>query len=263
MLEVAWVTDVVRAARRLGLETGDLSTNGTWWRDRRELEADLHLLCEAGFEAGFHLSVDAFHSGSGSDKQAAFVLTALAEFGRVGNLSCAETPEHPASPAIARLAKQLGGRVVAESATSGQLVFDGGEMSYHRFPVADVGQHRRVGVSTGAEWFGRFDCFGHDSVYLDPTGKAHFCLGFASYVAPALCLGDVTTRGLKEVLAAAQVNPLILLLCAEGPQGLRRVIEASEPDAFAVPWASPCAFCYHCLTDDRPLRLLQEAAIVA
>jgi hypothetical protein len=262
MLVCDWVAEVTREARRLQLEVNDLSTNGVWWEGLSDLERALATLKEAGFVPGFHLSVDAFHAGSGSGKQAEFVQAAVRVFGQTGNVSCAESPKHSATPALRRLGARLGGKVVEESDETGRLLWGDQEMPYFRFPVADVGQRSGVGVSTGSEWFGEFDCFGHDSVYVDPDGNAHFCLGFASYAARPLWLGRVGQDGMAQVISEAAENPLIRLLCAEGPAGLRRVIEEREPGAFDTPWVSPCAFCYHCLTDDRLGSVLNEAGIL-
>ncbi len=262
MLVCDWVAEVTRQATRLGLEVNDLSTNGVWWDTLPELERALITLKEAGFVPGFHLSVDAFHAGSGSEREAEFVRAAVRVFGRVGNLSCAESSRHPAMPALQRLAERLGAHIEEDGDETGCLLWDDQEVSYFRFPVADVGQKSGVGVNTGGEWFEEFDCYGHDALYIDPDGRAHFCLGFATYTAKPLWLGCVATEGLADVIAQAAEKPLIQLLCGEGPAGLRRVIEEREPDAFHTPWASPCAFCHHCLTDESCLRILGKAGLL-
>jgi hypothetical protein len=262
MLVFEWVAEAVREAVRVGLEADDLSTNGVWWSHRDELEMRLRVLKVAGFAGGFHLSVDAFHAGAGGERQAEFIRAAIEIFGTAGSLSCAESPNHSAMPVIVELARHLDAEVTEESAETGHLDVGGVTVRYFRFPVAEVGQRAHVGVSTGAEWFGDFDCFGHDSVYVDPEGKARFCLGFATYAAPALCLGDVAQEGLAAVMSSAAADPLVELLCAEGPRGLRRVIEEGDPDAFLEPWSSPCSFCYHCLTDKRRVSVLREAGLV-
>ena len=262
MLVCEWVAEVVRAAREAGLEADDLSTNGVWWSEREEMESALELLRGAGLEGGFHLSVDAFHAGAGGQKQAEFVHACLEAYGTAGNLSCAEGPTHPALPAVRRLSGRLGADVVEESDEAGRLVLPHCEIPYSRFLVADVGQSSGVGVSTGCQWFGEFDCYGHDTILVDPSGEAHFCLGFASYAARPLWLGSVAQDGLSEVVLRAAENPLVRLLCSEGPAGLRRVILERNPGAFEESWASPCAFCYHCLTDKILCSILHEAGIL-
>ena len=263
MLRVKWVAEVTRAATSLGLEVDDLSTNGVWWSSRSELESALLMLREAGFAGGFHLSVDAFHAGAGSEMQAEFVRASLKVFGKVGNIGCAESRGHSPLSALSQLAKRLGATLVEESPTQGHLHLGEHTISYGRFPAAAVGQRSASLVSTGDEWFGDFDCFGHDSVLLDPAGGAHFCTGFAGLRAAPLCVGDATREWFAGVLSAAAELPLVELLCAEGPAGLRRVIEARSLNSFPRPWASPCAFCYHCLTDERLLSILEDAGIVA
>lgn len=263
MLVCDWVADATQEATRRGLEVDDLSTNGVWWSDVSDLEMRLETLKAAGFVGGFHLSVDAFHAEAGSEKQAKFVRAAIGVFGKAGNLSCAETPKHPAMTALRHLADRLDGEVVEEGEERGRLVLPGCEVPYFRFFVADVGQGSGVGVGTGVDWFGEFDCFGHDAVYVDPAGEAHFCLGFASYTARSLWLGSVAQEGLTQVVTTAAKNPLIQLLCAEGPAGLRRVIEEREAGVFEQPWQSPCAFCHHCLTDGRHSSVLREAGLLA
>jgi hypothetical protein len=263
MLDCGWVAMVTRAAADVGLEVDDLSTNGVWWSDAEELEKAMLGLRDAGFGGGFHLSVDAFHAESGGEKQAEFIRTALRVFGKPGNLNCAERPGRPAVPALGRLARRLGAEVVEESNESGRLVWGDAQVAYFRLAAADVGQRSGVGVSTGREWFGEFDCFGHDAVYVDPSGIAHFCLGFATYTARPLWLGSVERQGLAAVVSSSARRPLIRLLCTEGPHGLRRVIEERDPEVFPEPWASPCAFCHHCLTDAKTVAVLREAGVIA
>lgn len=262
MLRGEWVTEVTRAAVSLGLEVDDLSTNGVWWTARGELEESLAGLREAGFRGGFHVSVDAFHAGAGSEQQAEFLRIARRVFGKMGDLNCAEGPGRSALPVLSQLAKRLGATLVEEGTAQGCLRGDGFLLPYHCFPAADVGQGGSGLVSTGVDWFGEFDCFGHDSVLLDPNGGAHFCTGFAGLRAAPLRVGDATREWFSAVLSGAAELPLVKLLCEEGPGGLRRVIASRLLNAFPRPWVSPCSFCYHCLTDERLLSVLQDEGIV-
>ena len=257
-----WVARVVQEAVARGLAASGVSTNGLWWTDLAHLRRVLMRLRRAGFGGSFHLSVDAFHPGAGGERQAQFLQSVLDVFNRTGTLNCAESPRHPALPVLERLARRLGADLVRDSPQRGRMRGPGWSIPFFRFPVAQVDQRARVGVTLGEHWFSREDCFGHDLLALDPAGRAYCCSGFACYRAPGLCLGEVTTGGLPAAQEAADRSPLLTLLAAEGPAGLRRVIEQYEPHAFPVPWPSACSFCYHCLTDHKLSYLLRQAGVL-
>lgn len=71
-LQTDFLYSVVRKARRLDFTFTHITTNGVWFTNKKQLNAVLSTLYQAGYDGSFFLSIDAFHCGS-IQKAAVFI----------------------------------------------------------------------------------------------------------------------------------------------------------------------------------------------
>ena len=252
---------IIEKASSLGLRVEDLSTNGVWWRDRKELRDKLYLLKEVGFRGPFHLSVDAFHKAS-PIKWTYFIKETAEIFQRADiiQIDSRILPNYPAKPFLKRIASLLGGSLYQIDESKGEIRSSAGKISYYIEEVCLVGKASALGKPIYDHWFGENACREMVStMIIEPDGGVRHCTGYVANRYKELIIGNIRKDSLKDIKEKALNHSFVgSLIRSCGPLRIKRDLEQVEPTLFKEPISNPCYFCDYILRDKKCRRILHQ-----
>ncbi|HEV8058301.1 MAG TPA: radical SAM protein, partial [Gemmataceae bacterium] len=239
-----------RRGAELGFRFDKIMTNGVWFKDASELEAELTTLAGTGFSGKLGLSVDKFH-GMGMEQLALFCRTASRLFERdnVVSLSYASrSPDQGLEP-IERLAKELEA-VIDWSPALGRHLLVSRELTMvlNWNHLAAVERAESFRGSWDGVWFEEDYCEGPgQALIVTPRGEVKPCCGFASDL-DQLTIGSIYRDSVADVVRNGRRHPYVGKVFRIGLTAIRDEILARDPNALPAATSNHCFFCWYVLS---------------
>lgn len=217
---------VVRKARALDFVFTFITTNGVWFKDRKDLKEKLHKLHDAGYDGSFFVSVDTFHH-SNLKKIAMFIQEAVRLWQRPDIVSLAYVwgvHQAKTKSKIYTLARLLRMKV-KPSLEDGTCCLVSGDYVIRTFRVPFSAARGKEWIRNpwgDAEWFVEDHCRGPGNVlFILPDGTVRPCCGYGSH-SGQLTIGSIHRDSVKILLNKAKNNSLLQAIFKKGLTFLRK-----------------------------------------
>jgi len=243
---------ISRAALRLDMLFGRITTNAAWFKNKNTLTGILKNIFAAGYDGDICVSVDAFHRQD-LHRTAMFIRTVAQLWRRPEMVSIAAVKgarDHDTARRLRRLAKLLGAdfyRIGGRQVIRNKDIF---------IPVTYIALSRAGNHTTTTPWSGKWFkddlCRGPGNIFfVAPDKKVYPCCGYANEM-PALNIGTIADTPARLIKNAA-ANRFVASIFSHGLHFIRKNLERNGV-RFPGKTSDQCFFCAYLAAERESLR---------
>ncbi len=261
--------EIVREGRRLSMKCHRPPTNCRIARDEAALRSFFSSLSDAGFSAGFRISVDHFHRRIPLEYTAGFIFAAADYFNlKRFAIGCCDIDEDRSRRMLDNLCRLLCAKGFESRVGGNMLETPAGRIkigfwaptrpTWKQLPDSEFLLKKvSLSVPDKPRWGRRddiapFGCLGPKGVgylWVEPSGAVRACCGNACQFIDALVIGNIYDETLGEMIDRARGSELMDALAAGGP--VEAALRAGTLDALEKTYTHRCDLCHAVLNDSR------------
>lgn len=249
-LHRSFLLPVVKKSRALDFVFTHITTNGVWFKNRKQLIETLRRLYHAGYDGSFFVSIDAFHRGS-LKKVALFIRESCRIWQRPDIVSLAYVwgvREQETNRKIQALSRAMG-ITMNHSLARGSCCLTGNDYVIRTFKIpfsAARGKGRIRDPWQDRAWFKEDYCRGPGNVlFVLPDGTVKPCCGYGSH-SPKLTLGNIKHDSVRTMLSRSRKSPVVRTVFGKGLTSLRKTLQ-KKGVRFPGKTTDHCVFCEYAL----------------
>lgn len=271
-LEEGFFVGMVEEGRRLTMKCHRPPTNCFLGGDEPRLRNFFGRLKDAGYSAGFRISLDRFHGRIPVEHVAKFISVASEYFSlKPFVIGCCDIDEARSVELLEKLAGLLRESGLAAEIAGNRLVTDKGQIKLgfwaptrptckplpdeeFEFRKVDENAEPTDQLKRGGA-IGPYGCLGKSGVgylWVEPDGGVRLCCGNAVNFIEALKMGNVYEDSLEGIVRRAEGSELVAALAAGGPVEVARRAGAGE--ALKRKYTHRCELCWTLLSDQVVLK---------
>jgi hypothetical protein len=237
---------VTKFAANEGFLFTNITTNGVWCKDERDLRLTLDRLFAAGYDGAICVSVDAYHKQN-PIKLKNFIKTALSIWRRPDLISIAYVTgaDRATKNKLSTLARLLGGRLCGFGKNNSYIKGDDFFIKILKIDLSPIG--KAANLKDGWQddrWFKEDYCKGPGNVFfIEPSGAVKPCCGYASG-SKALLVGNIKKNSVSDIFKNVRQNRFVYDIFNSGLSEMRKRLTTSGIK-FPGKTSNNCFFCQH------------------
>lgn len=233
---------LVQEAIRLNFVFNQITTNGVWFKNRKELRSILTKLYFLGYDGKFCLSVDACHKQS-LKKIIIFIEEVLAVFKNKAILSIAYIQGLKDKNTKLKLEKLT--RLLKAKLSKDKKYIKNQYLAIRLYKIdfSPVGKLSALKNPWDGQWFKEDYCQGPGNIfYVLPNGQVKPCCGYATDEG-FLTIGNIRTDSVKDILINC-TKSFAAKIFSLGLVNIRKCLE-DQGVKFPGKTSNHCYFCYY------------------
>lgn len=245
-LATDFLCTLANKAFRLGIFFNRVMTNGVWFRNKKQLIAELRRFHRSGYDGSICISVDVFHRQD-LKKIALFINSAVSIWGRKDIVSIAyisDAQYKKTAAKLKRLAKLMGAHLVSHGKKFSHIKNENIFIKLFNIKLSPVGKARKFKNPWDGKWFKEDYCEGPGNIFFVlPDGSVKPCCGYATN-SDMLTIGNIKKDNPRDIMDNVKNNRFVSAIFGSGLSMMRKRLEQAGVK-FPGKTTNHCYFCNH------------------